>query len=359
VKRTANSGDLPIRAAERTLAILQAMNRRPVSTVDYLHKETGLPKPTLVRFLSTLSHAGFVISVRRHSGYRLTSLVRSLSSGYHSDPLIVEAGAAIAQRITREIKWPISIALPCSNGVVVRLSTAPDSPMSPFHSTINMHLGFFVRALGRAYVAFCDPAQIETYARQAVAEGAEGHQLARDPKALQSLLESIRWKGYALRDRHAEPRSSDTLAVPIFLDGVVRASVGTTFFRSAVRSEAALARLENLLKGASQEITVEIGRLRERGEPVAAAASAGRSGLEDDLAADMTRLAQRVGARRVGERHALDLRRPDRAAGDKAREPLDALPAAEDVGLEGGEVRTGRGRRRSAQRNEGGPAAAL
>jgi IclR family mhp operon transcriptional activator len=329
------------------------MNLRPVSTVDYLHKETGLPKPTLVRFLSTLSHAGFVTSVRRHSGYRLTSLVRSLSSGYHSDPLIVEAGAAIAQRITREIKWPVSIALPCSNGVVVRLSTAPDSPMSPFHSTINMHLGFFLRALGRAYLAFCDPAQVETYARQAVAEGTEGHMLARDAKALHSLLESIRWKGYALRDRHVEPRSSDTLAVPIFLDGVVRASVGTTFFRSAMRSEAAIARLASLLKGASHEITAEIERLRER-EP--AAAAAGRSGLEDDLAADMSRLAQRVGARRLGERHPLDVRRADRAAADKAREPLDALAAAKDVGLERGEVRTGRGRRRSAHRDEGGPA---
>jgi IclR family transcriptional regulator, mhp operon transcriptional activator len=306
VKDSATNGDLPIRAAERTLAILQAMNRRPVSTIDYLHKETGLPKPTLVRFLSTLSHAGFVTSVRRHSGYQLTSLVRSLSSGYHSDPLIVEAGAGIAQRITREIKWPVSIALPSGNGVVVRHSTAPDSPMSPFHSTINMHLGFFSRALGRAYLAYCDPVLVDTYAQQTIAEGSEGHLLATDPEALCSLIASIRWKGYALRDRHVEPRSSDTLAVPIFLGGVVRATLGTTFFRSAIRCEAAIDRLASLLKEASREISSEIERLQEQSESTATDpqrphASVGASAnLANDLASDVPRLAQRVGARSLG-----------------------------------------------------------
>lgn len=261
MKDTQISGDAPIRAAERTLAILQAMNRRPVSSVDYLHKETGLPKPTLVRFLATLSQAGFVSSVRRHSGYQLTSLVRTLSSGYHGDPLIVEAAGPIAQRITREIKWPVSIALPSGNGVVVRLSTAPESPMSPFHSTLNLHLGFFLRGLGRAYIAFCDPTQVEAHARQTIAEGTEGHQLVRDTQALFGMIASIRWKGYALRDREIEPRSSDTLAVPIFLDGTVRATMGVTFFRSAMRSDTALDKLAERLKDASREITRATERL--------------------------------------------------------------------------------------------------
>ena len=35
-----------------------------------------------------------------------------------------------------------------------------------------MRLGFFLRALGRAYLAFCEPAQVDTYVRQAIADGA-------------------------------------------------------------------------------------------------------------------------------------------------------------------------------------------
>lgn len=269
MKDVLTTTEAPIRAAVRTLSILQAMNQRPVSTVDYLHKSTGLPKPTLVRFLTTLAQEGYVTSVRRHSGYRLTSMVRSLSSGYHGDPLIVEAGRSIAHEITRETKWPVSIALPKGNGVVVRLSTAADSPMSPFHSTINMHLGFFLRAMGRAYLAWCDSAQIDTYARQAAADSSEGHLLARDTEALCSLIASIRWKGYALRDREIEPTSSDTLAVPIFLGGVVRATLGITYYRSAMRCEAEVDRHATLLKEASRRITAETERLKERHESVA------------------------------------------------------------------------------------------
>jgi IclR family mhp operon transcriptional activator len=256
-------GDAPIRSAERTLAILQAMNRRPVSSVDYLHKETGLPKPTLVRFLSTLNHAGFVTSLRRNGGYQLTSLVRTLSSGYHGDPLIVQAATPIAHEITREIKWPVSVALPSGNGVVVRLSTAHESPMSPFHSTLNLHLSFFLRGLGRAYIAFCDPTQVESYARQTIAEQSEGHELVRDAQALFGMITSIRWKGYALRDREIEPRSSDTLAVPIFLDGTVRATIGITFYRTALRSDTALDELADRLKAASLRITAATERLRD------------------------------------------------------------------------------------------------
>ena len=264
MKDTIDGGDPTIRSAERTLAILQAMNRRPVSTIDYLHREIGLPKPTLVRFLATLIHAGYVTSLKRNAGYQLTSLVRSLSSGYHGDPLIVEAGARIARRITHDHKWPVSIALPDGNGVVVRYSTASESPISPFHSTINMHLGFFLRALGRAFLAHCEPAQVDSYIRQAIAVGAEGHQLARDSEALCSMLASIRWKGYALRDRDIEPKSSDTLAVPILLDGSVRATLGMTFFRSAVNCESAIDKLAHLLMDASREITAETQRLRDQ-----------------------------------------------------------------------------------------------
>ncbi|MGR3661706.1 MAG: helix-turn-helix domain-containing protein [Paracoccaceae bacterium] len=262
MKDLVTNAKMPIRSVERTLVILQAMNRRPVSTIDYLHKATGLPKPTLVRFLSTLSQAGFVNRSEQLSGYQLTSLVRSLSSGYHGDPLIVEAGASIAREITREIKWPISIALPDGLGVRVRLSTASDSPISPFHSPVHTHLGFFLRSLGRAYLAYCAPEQVEIYAQQAVSEGVEGHRIAGDAEELNSLVSATRWKGYALRAREVEPHS-DTLAVPIFLDGTVRATLGVTFFRSAVNCEVAISRLANRLKIASKEITRETELLLE------------------------------------------------------------------------------------------------
>lgn len=259
---TVEGDDGLIRAAARTLDILQAMNRRPVSTIDYLHRETGLPKSTLVRFLRTLTHAGYVTNDPRQSGYQLTAMVRSLSSGYHGDPLVVEAGRPLAVKLTRQIKWPVSIAVLDGDAVVVRLSTVTDSPMSPFHSTLNMRLGLFTRAMGRAFLAWCDAERIAELAAAEVAAGGEGADIAADPTTVAAMVASIRRHGYATRDLRIEPRSSNTIAVPVFTDGKVRASLAMTFFRSAVRTPEAISEYVHRLRGVSTEITAETDRLR-------------------------------------------------------------------------------------------------
>ncbi len=256
-----------IRAAERTLQILACMNRRPVSTIEYLHQETGLPKPTLVRFLKTMAHAGYVTNDPRQAGYQLTSLVSSLSSGYHGDPLIIEAGRPWAVKLTRQLHWPVSIAVLDIDSVVVRCSTVADSPSSPFHSTINMHLSLFTKALGRAYLAFSEDSQIEAFARNAERGTGTEAEIASDREGLRSLVSTIRKMGYALRDIRVEPKNSNTLAVPIFLDGKVRATLGMTFFRSAVKSHKLVREYAGYLREASAEITADTERLKSSYEP--------------------------------------------------------------------------------------------
>lgn len=252
-----------IRAAERTLQILACMNRRPISTIQDLHRDTGLPKPTLVRFLKTMARAGYVTNDERQAGYQLTALVSSLSSGYHGDPLVIEAGRPWAIQITRQLHWPVSIAVLESDAMVVRFSTVADSRVSPFHSTINMQLNLFTKALGRAYLAYCDDDQIEAFA--AAAERGDDPTAARiagDRDYLSTLIRSIRRSGYALRDTRAEPRNSNTLAVPIFLGGQVRATLGVTFFRSSIKSHEMFREFAVKLKQVSAQITADTERLR-------------------------------------------------------------------------------------------------
>src|SRR5690606_5673862 len=212
--------------------------------------------------------ASYVPIDQRQSGYQLTALVSSLSSGYHGDPLVIEAGRPWAIQLTRQLHWPVSIAVLDVDTVVVRLSTVADSPVSPFHSTINMHLSLFTKALGRAYLAFCDDDEIEDFARRA--ESSPDPMTARiagDRDYLYTLVRSIRRSGYALRDARAEPRNSNTLAVPILLGGRVRASLGMTFFRSAVKSTDLYRGYAAKLKQVSAQITAGTERLREAYSP--------------------------------------------------------------------------------------------
>src|SRR6266704_2390915 len=144
-----------VEAASRTLLLLEELNRHRVTSIDRLHKATGLPKSTVVRLMKSLCAMGYAANDRRQGGYAVASRVKSLSNGFHGDPLVVEAARPWALAFTAQYHWPIAIAVLDGTSVVVRFSTIPDSPVSPFHGTINMRLSLLRRALGRAYLAFC------------------------------------------------------------------------------------------------------------------------------------------------------------------------------------------------------------
>ena len=146
----------PIRAVSRAIDLLQALNRQPVSSIDDLHGQTGIPKPTIVRLLRTFVAKGLACHAPKHGAYYLTSQVQSLSVGYHSVPKIVEAAAPLLDAMTSRVKWPTAVAVPDGNAVIIRYSTVPHSPLALLHSSINMRLSLVTRALGRAFLAFCD-----------------------------------------------------------------------------------------------------------------------------------------------------------------------------------------------------------
>jgi IclR family mhp operon transcriptional activator len=257
----AEQDDDTVRAASRVLMVLQAMNREPHSTLHSLHGATGLPKSTLVRLLKTLTAEGYVSSDPRHAGYQITSLVTSLSSGFHGDPLVVEAGRAWAIGLGREFKWPVAIGAFDQDAIVVRYSTVYDSPISPFHATINMRLSLFTRAMGRAYLAAHSDDQIEALIARPVTGDELENAEARAHDKVWRMVRTTRDRGYAMRDPNVEPRTSDTLAVPIFAHGVIQASIGMTYFRAATGAFGSRDTLVAALKRAAAGIGAEVDRL--------------------------------------------------------------------------------------------------
>lgn len=231
----------------RALTLLRELNRQRVSSVKDLHAATGLPKATIVRLLKTLCDANYVTNDRRQGGYRVTSNVKALSCGYHGDPLVVEAARPWAIEFTRQHRWPIAMATFDKDAVVVRLSTIPDSPVSPFHGTINLRLDLLTRGLGRAYLAFCPEEE------RALLLDTLG--LADDERrTCLAMLARIRNAGFALRDPAVEPRSSNTIAVPIMRGRDVLATIGMTYYNSAYSVRQAVAAFVPPLQALAQHI---------------------------------------------------------------------------------------------------------
>ncbi|UHL64667.1 DNA-binding transcriptional regulator [Paralcaligenes sp. KSB-10] len=229
-----------VRSVARAIGILQAMNRQAVSTVEMLYVQTDLPKPTIVRLLRTLEDLKLVRHAPQHGAYYLTSEVRSLSAGYHSEPKIVEAAMSLMDAMTLKVKWPMAIAVFDDNAVVVRYSTIPLSPLALLHSSINMRLSLASRALGRVYLAFCDKSEqeiiLDALALSVDPEDAPAH----DRVAFRELLDDIHRTGYATRNRAVRPMSQ-TIAVPIIIRNRIVAAVGLTFFSSILTEKKAVA----------------------------------------------------------------------------------------------------------------------
>lgn len=248
-----------IQAVSRAFALLEALNRRSWSTVGQLHRDTGLPKPTVVRMLQTLIQSGYVDKDPRQNGYRVTARVQSLSSGFHGDPLVVEAARPGAIALTREFHWPSGVAILDRDAVMIRFSTIHDSSISPFHATLNMRLSLFSNALGLAYYAFCPDS--ERRMLRAMIGDRENELLAsRERGWLDWRVEQARAQGYAERDPGTEPRNSGTIAVPVMSGERVAATIGLTYFRRAV-SPADAERYVRALHRTAAAIGGQIGSL--------------------------------------------------------------------------------------------------
>ena len=252
----------PVEAVVRAVQLLECLNRHPVTSIAQLHVQTGIPKPSLVRLLQTLEGLGYVRRAPKVGAYLLTSKVRLLASGYHSEPRIVEVVAPLLDELTETIKWPAALAVPDNGAAVIRYSTISSSPLALLHSSIDMRLSLFTRALGRAYLAFCEDEEREALISLAEVADNPENVAGQNRRSLDATLELIRRQGYAMRDPKVRPVSK-TLAIPVFDAHRVVASVGVTWFTSTMSDDEAVRRYLGLLQtlaGKAQQALIDMAQ---------------------------------------------------------------------------------------------------
>lgn len=266
VRETTSENNRGIRSVERAIDLLQALNRRPLSTLHDLHRDTGLPKPSIVRLLRTLEAKGLAAQSSSYGTYQLLGRVKSLSSGFHHEPLIIEVGEEIMIDFTKREGWPLALALFDLNAMVVRASSIPYTSLSLFHSSLNMRLSMVSRALGRAYLAHSTPNEQKIILEIVKHSQDPEDAIARDEEAMARMIEQVRERGYATRDPLIETRSS-TIAVPVRENGRVVACLGFTWIAAAMSMQKAveqyLPRIVATAEAISRELAVRAPQVRE------------------------------------------------------------------------------------------------
>lgn len=239
-----------IEPVRRSFAVLEALSHRRSTTLSVLTGETGLPRPTVVRLLHTLIALGYAARVSRQQGYRLTDRVLGFAESIRFVDHLVDAAIPHMRRFTEEHGWPLYLATISQGAIVIRHSTAPESPMSFEGAGLNARRPILISALGRVWLAFCPEEERRAILRDVGVT-------RRQKVALHSVLERVRHDGIAFT-QPPRPTRIHGMAVPIRRGSRVLGSLSMRFPRSAMSEEEVARRFGKRLQSLARAIARDV-----------------------------------------------------------------------------------------------------
>jgi IclR family transcriptional regulator, mhp operon transcriptional activator len=250
----------PVEPVIRALQVLEALNRKPASSLGELHAVTGLPKPTLIRMLGTLIAAGYATRISSQAGYRITGHVLALASGLRFIDRIVDVAVPAMSKFTRDHAWPVALAKVRGGVVALLHSTGPQSPFSFERVGYNMTYQLMYTALGQAHLAFCDSEERRCLIRDLLPDPKLELLGLRTVQSIDAHLASVRRRGYAitLKSRNLKLLG---LAVPVRQGRRVLACLVMRFPRSVMTPEQAAERYLGPLNVTARAIVRDIDAL--------------------------------------------------------------------------------------------------
>jgi len=242
-----------IEPVRRSFAVLEALSRRRNSTLAILTRETGLPRPTVVRLLQTLIALGYATRLSRQQGYRLTDRVLQLSESIRFVDHLIDAAIPHMSRFTARHGWPLYLATLSAGAIVIRHSTAPESPMSFEGAALNMRRPLLSSALGLAWLAFCP----EEERRSAL--GDVGGLTRRQEAALAEMLTRVRREGVAFTQPW-RPTRLHGMAVAVRHGARVLGSLSIRFPRSAMTEQEVRHRFGRRMQDLAEAIAHDVAQ---------------------------------------------------------------------------------------------------
>jgi IclR family mhp operon transcriptional activator len=250
---------------------MQMLQASSIASLHEIHGATHISKPSLLRILKTLEHAG-VVSRRLADGhYRLSTFAR-VPRKRDAHERVAEAAAPILDRLCQKVKWPSDLLVPAGDHMERRETSRAVSPFittSPFHAPrqIGTKVNWLLTAVGRAYLAFCPAGERERILERLRRSDKPEDLLARDPRRLEQVFAETRARGFGLRDPafvggpYGTPPFDDGLAgmaIPLQDGRRVYGSINILWIKTAFTIEEFAARHLADLQAAGREIVASL-----------------------------------------------------------------------------------------------------
>jgi IclR family mhp operon transcriptional activator len=194
---------LPLRdPLERGLHVLRVLSSGSLFSLQDLHAATSIPKPSLLRILTTLGQAGLVSRRLADGLYRASAFSPSGRKADRFDR-VAEAAAPILDDLCQKVLWPSDLMVPAGNYMERRETSQAGSPFFPHRTNRNrvgQRVGWLLTGTGRAYLAFCPKRERERILQRLRASRIPADLLARHPERLEAIWAQTRQRGFAIRD---------------------------------------------------------------------------------------------------------------------------------------------------------------
>jgi len=188
-------------AVGRTLAILEALSKKESTNLEHLAKATGLPKATLLRFLSTLVSLGYVF---RDDGdkYHLTLKMFSIGSRSLKHMNLVDTAKPFTKQLSEELGETVHMGIREEDAAIYILKDESNYTIR-MYSRVGKAIPLYCTAIGKIFLSEMSEEELNTYL--------ETHPLKpftpksiRSTKALKENLELVKRRGWSIDDEEHE-----------------------------------------------------------------------------------------------------------------------------------------------------------
>jgi IclR family mhp operon transcriptional activator len=242
-----------VRALARGLKLLRVFNEIGSASIQELASASLLHRTTVYRLLDTLKELGYVQENESDQTFRLTRLVKTLSSGFGDSDWVREVAYPILVELSKQVVWPVNLLVPFADTMMVIETTHHLSPFSIHRGLIGTRWPYMTTAYGRAFLAFCTDAERVELLNLLRHSSIVDNGRVSDSRYVRSIIRKTQEQGYGSTVDEAVVGNS-SIAVPIPLEGRTLGCLNVLFFTSAMTPTEAATKYLSLLRNAADEI---------------------------------------------------------------------------------------------------------
>lgn len=221
-----------IRALGRGLDVLEYLSQSGGARRGELTRRFGLSRPAIFRILQTLHQCGLV-SEGRDEVYRPTLAVRGLSDGFTDEAWAIWAAEPALLQLQKEVTWTCELATYDNYAMVQRETTHTLNPYGIDIDEMGARRSMVTTAVGRAYMAFCPPAEAARILEYIERHGDPVNPGTPFDPEFHEFVDGARLNGFATESRRTYPTAA-AIAAPIRRRGRVLACISIGWVRKAV-----------------------------------------------------------------------------------------------------------------------------